>query len=159
MDLLTSTQGDPNVRRRVLTGLAALCLIGAFGAPALAQQTATGDAPTYARPSYASDEESIHGRIASVTGRYDLQVRDDRGFIDSVSMHQGTVINPTGLALAPGMSVTILGRNRGRVFAANEIDTPYLSYPYLGYGPYPVYPYGVYVEPSFGFRFGGGRRR
>ena len=84
--------------------------------------------PSYAQapPSYASgDEENIHGRIVSFDGRYALQVRDERGFIDHVQLHQGTIINPTGITLEPGMIVSILGYNAGPYLAANEIDTPY----------------------------------
>jgi hypothetical protein len=138
------------VRQRIFAGIAALCLIGALAAPARSQD----------RPSYASDEETIHGRIASISGRFDLEVRDDRGFIDRVQMHPGTAINPTGVQLEPGMHVTIIGHNSGPVFTANAIDTPYPVYPYLAYAPYPVYPvypYPVYGGPrySFDFRFGG----
>jgi hypothetical protein len=101
-------------------------------------------APTYARPSAVNGEETIHGRINLFDGKYRLEVRDDRGFIDNVEMHQGTVINPTGLALQPGMAVTILGYNRGHVFAANEIDTPYQSYGLVPVVyPYPYYSIGV----------------
>src|SRR5579883_2844719 len=77
--------------------------------------------PSYAHP----DSEKITGTVTSFDGRYGLQVRDDRGFIDSVQLHQGTVINPTGLTLAPGMKVTIYGAAHGRHFDAAEIDTPY----------------------------------
>ena len=80
--------------------------------------------PSYAK---ASNEETIHGRIASVSRKFALTVRDDRGFIDNVRLHPGTIINPIGLSLAPGMTVTILGNNRGKIFAANEINTPYTS--------------------------------
>lgn len=144
---------------RVLAAAVALAGIG-LPVTAMAQpdQGPGAAAPSYARPSYASDEETIKGRITSVNGTA-LEIRDDRGFIDNVQLHQGTVINPTGLTLAPGMSVTVLGYNRGRTFAANEIDTPYASYP-LAY-PYPAYvayPYPYYgPSVSLGFRFGGGR--
>jgi hypothetical protein len=115
---------------------------------AFAQQTdaARGaqPAPTYARPA-ANGEETIHGRISSFDGKYHLNVRDDRGFIDSVDMHQGTIINPTGVELQPGMAVTILGYNRGRTFAANEIDTPYQAY-----GAVPL----LYPPVSIGIGFG-----
>jgi hypothetical protein len=120
---------------------AALLSLAAFSAPlaAFAQEMpAAPSAPTYARPT-ANGEETIHGRIDRFDGKYALQVHDDRGFIDNVEMHQGTVINPTGLQLQPGMAVTILGNNRGSSFAANEIDTPYQSY---GIAPV-VYPYGI----------------
>ena len=119
--------------------IAALLSVAALAAPlaAFAQQTAAAPAPpppSYARPA-VNGEETIQGRIASLNGKYNLQVRDDRGFVDNVELHQGTVINPTGLQLQPGMTVTIMGYNRGPVFAANEIDTPYMSY-----GAVPVYP-------------------
>jgi hypothetical protein len=135
---------------RTLRIFAAALGIAAFSAPlaAFAQQPSAappaGPPPSYARHA-ANGEETIHGRINSFEGKYHLNVRDDRGFVDSVDMHQGTVINPTGLALQPGMPVTILGYNRGRTFAANEIDTPYGSY---GFGR--AYPYPVSVGIGFG---------
>jgi hypothetical protein len=119
--------------------------------------------PSYARPPAHSDEETVRGRIASLNGKYDLVVNDDRGYIDNVRMHQGTIINPTGIGLRPGMSVTILGYNRGQVFEANQIDTPYSQvefgppypypYPPYVYGPYPYYPGGFILAPRFGFRW------
>lgn len=131
--------------KRFITGaVAAACLSGLLAAPVSAQ------APTYARPSYTSNEEMVRGRVLSFNGAYDLQLRDDRGFVDNVRLHQGTVINPTGLSLEAGMSVTIYGYNRGNVFAANEIDTPY----HETYAVYPVYPYPYpYYGPSFDFGF------
>ena len=92
-------------------------------------------------------EETISGRIAAFDGKYRVQLHDDRGFIDTVQLHQGTVINPTGLTLQPGMRVTILGYNRGRAFAANEIDTPYQQY-----GLAPGYP--VHSPVTIGIGFG-----
>jgi hypothetical protein len=135
---------------RTLRIFAAALGIAAFAAPpaAFAQQTpaapGAGPPPSYARQA-ANGEETIHGRIASFDGKYQLSVHDDRGFIDNVNLHQGTVINPTGLSLQPGMAVTIMGYNRGRSFAANEIDTPYASYGYA-----PAYPYPVSVGIGFG---------
>jgi hypothetical protein len=113
--------------------------------------------PQYAdagqQPSYATQDQQIHGRVISFDGGYALQVRDDQGYIDNVQLHQGTVINPTGLTLASGMVVSINGFNQGSFFSANEIDTPYTFYgavPY--YGGYPWYHYGPDI--SFGFFFG-----
>jgi small nuclear ribonucleoprotein (snRNP)-like protein len=163
------------LRTRVLAALAALAVtavpLGAFA------QTAAPDAPpSYARPIGGTAGETITGRIASFDGAYNLQLRDDRGFIDNVQLQQGTVINPTGVRLTSGMSVTIHGVNRGSAFAASVIDTPYQSYG-ANYGPvavdgplvYPAYPYPVYPYPyaypvyaypygpnfSFGIGFGG----
>jgi hypothetical protein len=105
--------------------------------------------PSYAAP-VAGGDEQITGHISAITGKYTLQVRDNRGYLDNVTLHQGTIINPTGLTLAPGMQVTISGINAGSSFAANEINTPYtvaLVQPlYPGYG----YGYG-----GFGFGWGG----
>jgi hypothetical protein len=130
---------------------AALLSIAVISAPltAFAQQDSQPNAqsaPSYARPGAANGEETIRGRINQFDGKYRMEVRDDRGFVDNVELHQGTVINPTGLSLQPGMAVTIMGYNRGHAFAANQIDTPYQSY-----GPGRVYPYPPY---SVGIGFG-----
>ncbi len=107
-------------------------------------------------PSYAqnSTEEVIRGRIAAMPGTYDMVVRDDRGFDDNVRLHQGTIINPTGLTLAVGMTVRVYGYNEGKYFSANEIDTPYT---YAGplYYPYP-YSYPGYYYPGYSWGLGWG---
>ena len=69
-----------------------------------------------------SAAETIHGRIATIDDADALQVNDDRGFVDSVRLQPGAVINPKGTRLVPGMTVTISGVNRGSVFGANQID-------------------------------------
>jgi hypothetical protein len=141
---------------------AAWLMMGALAAAGLPSPSGA-QTPSYARPGYASDEETIHGRIVSFAGAYTMEVRDDRGFIDHVSLRQGTIINPVGLRLVQGMSVTVLGYNRGGAFQANEIDTPYTAEypgPAYGYGYGPYYPYGPYyspgilIAPSFGFGWG-----
>ena len=135
--------------------------------PALAQAMpsyAVPDGPQAAappqRPSYAVNEEKIVGRISSIPGKYDIEVRDSRGFIDRVHLHDGTVINPTGLRLATGMSVQVYGVNRGSAFEANVIDTRYITYG-SAYGPYPYGPYYGYAPWQFsigvGFGWGGWR--
>lgn len=137
--------------------VAAAAFAGAIGllsaAPVLAQPV----------PSYASgtSDETIRGTVAAVNGPYNIAVRDARGFIDNVNLHQGTIINPTGLTLEPGQSVTILGHNDGSAFSANEIDTPYQTlaavpfYPAYGYYGYP-YPYGFGPAYHVGLHFGRG---
>ncbi len=102
-----------------------------------------------------SDDAQIHGRILGFDGAYALTVRDERGFLDNVQLHQGTIINPTGLTLAPGMVVSIIGYNAGPYFAANEIDTPYVYYGGVPY--YQGHPWNYYgPSVSFGFYFGNG---
>ena len=131
--------------------------VAALPTGSFAQQTAPDgpaaapvEVPSYARP---SGDETLSGRIVSFDGAYALQVRDDRGFTDNVRLRQGTIINPTGITLAPGMSVTVHGVNTGSTFAANQIDTPYNTYGfgYPAYPPYAVYPYPYYGYPYFGF--------
>jgi hypothetical protein len=119
------------------------------------------DAPSYAHPavpSYGTQDQEIHGRIIGFDGAYVVELRDDRGYVDTVRLHQGTVINPIGLTLGQGMVVSIDGYNAGSYFSANEIDTPYTMYGYVPYyGGRPWYAYGPDV--SFGFFFGDGEFR
>jgi hypothetical protein len=131
--------------RRLAAGAAALA-VTFVPLPALAQ-----DVPSYARPAVSSADETIHGRIRSVDGAFNLSVDDDRGFTDSVQLHEGTIINPTGLTLSEGMSVTILGVNAGDTFDANEIDTPYT---YSGPLPTPVFYGDGYWCPGFAYGYG-----
>ncbi len=143
-----------NTRQLTIQRLAAAAVAGVLGlgaaAPAAAQPV----------PSYAarSADETIHGTIAAIDGKYAISVRDARGFVDNVTLRPGTIINPTGLELAPGQSVTILGVAQGKTFAANEIDTPYETLsvvpvsPAYGYYGYPYRPYGYRYGygPAFG---------
>lgn len=102
----------------VLVATASLALL----APVAVQAQ---DHPSSARPATRGGDRQIRGRVTSFDGRYRLEVRDENGYQDNVTLHDGTIINPTGLTPAPGMAVTILGYNAGSYFAANEIDTPY----------------------------------
>ncbi|HTX02670.1 MAG TPA: hypothetical protein VMD07_03230 [Candidatus Acidoferrales bacterium] len=122
---------------------------------AFAQQPEQPPLPSYAKPSYASTEQTIHGRVTVVNGTY-MEIADSNGYIDRVQLHQGTIINPTGIRLAPGMTVTIMGHNNGHLFLANEIDTPYQYDGPYAYYPYPYYPYyGPPVYFGLGIGFGG----
>ncbi len=106
--------------RQLTISLATLVLVAPLAA-------AAQDVPSYAVPAQAAPEDQqIRGRIASFDGAYNLTVRDERGYVDNVTLHPGTIINPTGLTLAPGMVVSILGYNAGGAFDANEVDTPYV---------------------------------
>jgi hypothetical protein len=107
---------------------------------------------------YSNADQQIQGTIASINGTWNISVNDANGNVDSVALQQGTVINPTGLTLEPGMSVTIDGYGNGPDFDAMEIDTPYQ---YQGpaptaayYGPGTWYPgYAVGWGPSFSLFF------
>lgn len=127
---------------------AVLAILALLVAPVTARAQAL---PSYGRPTPISQEQTISGRITSVDSTFHLTVQDDRGFLDSVQLHQGTIINPTGLTLAPGMSVTIIGFPSGSSFDANQIDTPYT---YSGPAPTPVYYGAGWWYPGFAYGYG-----
>ena len=134
---------------KVAPGILAAALAASLALPAvaIAQQV-----PSYAdSTSSGNADETISGRVNTIDGTFDLSVNDDRGFVDHVHLHQGTIINPTGLTLAPEMAVTILGYNAGSVFEANEIDTPYS---YDGPAPVPVYYGPGWWYPGYAYGYG-----
>jgi len=132
------------MKKFFLATLTAVCL--AFPVAAQAQ-----DIPSYAAQQYA-DDQNIHGRVTGFDGEYGLTVRDEQGYLDNVQLHPGTIINPVGLTLAPGLVVSILGYNAGSYFAANEIDTPYQFYSDLPYyAGHPWNYYGPSISLSFFF--------
>jgi hypothetical protein len=107
----------------------------------LAQQ----DAPM---PPYAvAKDDVIRGTIANFDGATTIYVRDVRGYVDNVTLHKGTIINPTGIRLQPGYPVTISGHPAGSTFVADQIDTPFR----------PAYIYGpAYAYPMVGLGWGWG---
>ena len=138
--------------------LGAAIAAAALITPALASAQ---DVPSY---SVGDANQQIQGTVSSINDTWNITVNDSNGYSDSVELHQGTIINPTGLTLEPGMNVTIDGYADGSNFDAMEIDTPYA---YQGpaptavyYGPgawYPGYAYGW--GPSFSLVFDFGSRR
>jgi hypothetical protein len=130
---------------RVIPAAAVLLTLASAPSVALAQNQ---------MPSYAvRSGETIKGTISNFNGQYTMYVRDDRGYVDNVSLHQGTIINPTGIRLSPGFRVTVIGHTSGSTFVADEIDTPYRNYGYAYPYYYPYYPY-PYVGVGFGWGWG-----
>jgi hypothetical protein len=133
--------------------LGAAILSAALITPAIASAQDYANAP----------DQQIQGTVASINGTWNITVNDANGYADSVDLHQGTIINPTGLTLEPGMSVTVDGYADGSNFDAMEIDTPYQ---YNGpapvavyYGPGSWYPgYAAGWGPSFSLVFNVGTR-
>jgi hypothetical protein len=140
-----------NIKTALIAALAAAALI----TPSLASAQDASYADSGAN-------QQIQGTISSIDGTWNLTVDDANGDSDSVALHQGTIINPTGLTLEDGMSVTIDGYADGPNFDAIEIDTPYQ---YQGpapvavyYGPGTWYPgYANGWGPSFSLVFNSGR--
>jgi len=137
-----------------------------------------GPVPSYGTPVRPQDQ--IRGTVTGFDGAYIVHMRDDRGYDDHVSMHQGTEINPLGTRLVEGMPVTIYGYANGPTFEANRIDVAVAyapnggygdygyggdggnyyaggGYPYYGSGYYGgAYPWGIGVGVGLGISFGWG---
>jgi hypothetical protein len=126
---------------------AAALAIGILAAPLAVLAQAQTPGPGGPVPSYAaaSRDQAVRGIVANYDGKYVLQVRDRAGYLDNVRLHQGTIINPTGIPLQNGMRIVVYGYNAGQTFAANEID---VDAPPVVYAPGPP----VHVGLRFGFR-------
>jgi len=133
---------------------AALCAAALLALPTLA------GAQSY--PSYAvAPQQTIKGTITGFNGAYTVYVQDAKGYSDNIQMHDGTVINPTGIRLQEGMRVSIYGYPNGPVFQAYRIDVPAPAY-YgdsgygdSGYGPYGGGGYGGGGYGGGGYGYGG----
>ncbi len=102
--------------RDVRCAAAALAIAGCT----LAQPATAQTQPSFATP---LGNERLNGIVVRFTqGTYELGLRDDKGFVDNVRLHDKTIIFPIGLTLRPGMRVRIVGFNQGNAFTANEID-------------------------------------
>ena len=110
-------------------------------------------APAFAQASPSVQYEQVAGSEV-VTGRisaaqpYNLWI----GGVH-VNMHDGTIINPTGLTLQPGMRVRILGYwNGDGTFEANQIDAQQPQVSYYNPASYPnaAQPYATvtYYGPN-----------
>lgn len=73
-------------------------------------------------PLLAADQETIHGQIVANDGAGNLQVNDDRGFVDNIQLDRDTIVNPGDAQLQPGAVVTIFGTPADAVFEAQRID-------------------------------------
>ncbi len=73
------------------------------------------------RGGYYGARADVSG-IVTYYNRFDLRVRIG-GRDQYVRLHQGTIINPTGISLRPGMRVNVAGmRERNGTLDANRID-------------------------------------
>jgi hypothetical protein len=104
--------------------------------------------PAYATP--VGHQESIKGTLTGFDGQYVVYMRDARGYNDHVTLHQGTVINPTGIKLVEGMQVQVWGYSNGPTFQADTVEVNGTGY-YGGGNYYPNYGYGGYGYGDSGY--------
>ncbi len=150
-------------RTAVSAALAAAVLCLALPGLAGAQESVPGygtqPVPGYGTP--VAHQEQIKGVLTGFDGTYTVYMRDDRGFDDHVSLHQGTMINPTGIKLVEGMRVTMWGNANGSTFEAYRIDVGggggyYPDSSGYGYGGYGYGGYGGgYYPGGYGYGYGG----
>jgi|ERR1700688_2054138 len=127
--------------RRILY-LAAVAAIALLAVPPVS--SAQPYSP-YQYGQYAA-QDYITGRVGAFQP-YNLWLGGNNGL--HVTMHDGTVINPTGTTLQPGMRVRIWGYwNDNGTFEANQID---VGPPGSSVYSYPVQPYApsAYVRASY----------
>jgi hypothetical protein len=136
-----------------LPAVLSLSLPGVAGAQQSEPSYGNEPVPSYGRP--VAPQEQIKGTVTGFDGAYIVYMRDDRGYDDHVSMHDGTVINPTGTRLVEGMPVTIYGHANGPTFDAYRIDVAVAYTPYGGYGDGGGYYGGGYPYYGAGY-YGGG---
>lgn len=79
-------------------------------------------AAAFAVPSYASRDISLFGRITSFDGLYAMRLRGTRGHDEALRLQHGTIINPRGRRLRPGMPVSVRAIRREGVLLAIAID-------------------------------------
>jgi hypothetical protein len=111
--------------------VAALGAVAALSLPAaaLAQPSYGTGGQQYSQPTPPyGNQETIKGTLSGFDGQWIVYMRDDRGYTDHVTLHQGTIINPTGIKLLEGMKVTMYGYANGSTFEANRVDVAYSPY-------------------------------
>lgn len=146
--------------------VAALTAAAVLSVPALALAQPNGEQetqpPSYAQPAQQyANHPGITGTISGFDGQWVVYMHDDKGYTDHITLHQGTIINPTGIRLNEGMKVTVYGNADGPTFQANRIDVAYSPYsPYYGSNGQPAYGaggdfYGYGGDTGYGYGGGG----
>jgi hypothetical protein len=105
------------VKKQLLAGALAVGIVLSI-APTLAS------AQVFPFPRNQNGNYHYGGRTSRITGvvssfgGFNMMLNGDR----AVVLHQGTIINPRGTTIQPGMHVVVYGYPTNNGFAANEID-------------------------------------
>jgi hypothetical protein len=135
-----------------LLKVAALSAAFSLALPVLASAQQPYGQPSYAQPppSYGN-QQAIKGTISGFDGQWVVYMHDEKGYTDHITLHQGTIINPTGIKLLEGMQVTVYGYADGPTFQANAVNVAYSPYsPYYGSNGEPAYGY----DQGYGYGYG-----
>jgi len=103
------------------TIIIAALAFGSLASPALAQP-----APPPAPPPPPPPREAVQPALVGVivfARPTTIQIRTPEGRFVTLHLRQGTVINPTGIQLAPGMRIAVAGDPTASVLDARNIDT------------------------------------
>jgi hypothetical protein len=71
---------------------------------------------------FAADAQTLHGTILSLPSYGKLELADERGYVDDVTLRDDTALYPRDLQLVSGLTVVIIGHTSGHTFDADEID-------------------------------------
>jgi hypothetical protein len=93
--------------------LAGAGAIATTSAPAAAQYAPYGYAP--------NARQNVVTGVVTYFYRFDMTIQAPNGAVIPVQLHQGTIINPLGVSLQPGMPVTVRGYWANGQFFANRI--------------------------------------
>ena len=94
----------------------------------------------------ALTQNQVQGTITQIVGKDDIRVKTTRGDLQDVTLRRGTVINPTGMMLRPGIGVIVRGTTTANSIVATRIDTPFHreASPVAEVGAYPGGTFGPY---------------
>jgi hypothetical protein len=84
--------------------------------------SATAALFAWPQATFAADAQTLHGTILSLPSYGKLELADERGYVDDVTLRDDTALYPRDLELATGLAVVIIGHVSGHTFDADEID-------------------------------------
>jgi hypothetical protein len=110
------------IRRLVAGSLLAVASVAGVARSGFAQIVPSGsNVPSYARPTYATREVIVRGRVEAVDDAETLRLRDDSGLEEIVEI-TGATINRAGRDVQEGAWLAVRGVRNGSGFRATQID-------------------------------------
>ena len=86
----------PRYFSKLIVALAAAAALAAPAAAIAQQPPSYGTGQQYSQPTPPyGNQETIRGTVSSFDGQWIVYMKDDRGYTDHITLHQGTIIKPT----------------------------------------------------------------